>query len=79
MAKEIQYPNNVFAKKMKMALISADKTQADVASALGTVKSNITTRLTRNNFTEDDMRTFAAIAGYELEIRLVNKTTGETI
>lgn len=73
-----EYPANVFAKKIRLAIVEKDKTQAFLADQLNTAHSNINTRITRNNFTEDDMRRFADALGFDVEITLKDRETGKT-
>ena len=76
------YPtdNNIFAKKLKMALVSKDLTTKDFCqNVISVAPSNFSNKTKRNNFNESEMRYYCSKLGYELEISLVNKETGERI
>lgn len=64
---------NVFAKRVKMALIETDRTQSSLASALGIKTGNFSRKLRINNMSEKDMHTIADALGMELIIELKKK------
>jgi len=76
------YPtdNNTFSKKLKMALVSQDLTTKSFCEDIVSVApSNFSNKTKRNNFTESEMRYFCDKLGYDVELTLVNRSTGERI
>ncbi len=76
------YPTdgNTFGKKLKMALVSQDRTiKSFCEDIISVAQSNFSNKQKRNNFSESEMRYYADKLGYDLEITLVNKETGERI
>ena len=76
------YPtdNNTFGRKLKMALASKDMTITSFCQDLISVApSNFSNKSKRNNFTESEMRYYADKLGYDIEITLVSKDSGERI
>lgn len=76
------YPtdNNTFGKKLKMALVSQDLTVKKFCEEIIEVaQSNFSNKSRRNNFSESEMRYYCDKLGYDVEITLVNRETGERI
>ena len=72
--------NNVVAEKLRIAMVKNDDMKlSELARLTGMSASNASNKFKRNNFSEADMRKFAEALGYDLEITLISKRTGETI
>lgn len=56
-----------------------DMKLSELARLTGMSASNASNKFKRNNFSEAEMRKFAEALGYDLEITLISKRTGETI
>lgn len=66
-----------FSEIAQIALVKKKISKKECAELMDTSHSNLTTKLARNNWTESDMRLFADKLGYDLEIKLVDRQTGE--
>lgn len=76
------YPtdNNTFGKKLKMALVSHDlTTKSFCEDIISVAPSNFSNKQKRNNFTESEMRHYADKLGFDLEITLVDRKSGNRI
>ena len=72
--------NNIVAEKLRIAMVKNDDMKlSELARLTGMSASNASNKFKRNNFSEADMRKFAEALGYDLEITLISKRTGETI
>lgn len=71
---------NTGAKKIRIAMAQSGIVKiAELADKLNCSSSNVSTKLKRNNFCESDFRNIAEALGYDVEINLVSKDTGEKI
>ena len=61
---------NVFAKKVKIALMEQGRTQASLADELGIKHGNFSRKLRINNMSEKDMHAISAALGLRLKIEL---------
>lgn len=71
--------NNIFAKKLKMALVSKDMTTKSFCEQIGVAPSNFSNKIKNNNFNEAEIRHFCEQIGFDVEITLINKETNERI
>ena len=72
--------NNIVADKLRIAMVKNDDMKlSELARLTGMSASNASNKFKRNNFSEAEMRKFAEALGYDLEITLISKRTGETI
>ena len=72
--------NNIVAEKLRIAMVKNDDMKlSELARLTGMSASNASNKFKRNNFSEAEMRKFAEALGYDLEITLISKRTGETI
>lgn len=60
----------MFTELFKIALIKKHKTQKDIADALGISRQNMNNKLSRDNFTESEMRLFCDALGVKLKIEI---------
>ena len=67
----------MFSKKVKLSLVYKDMKQKDLAEKIGTVRTNITNKLSSDNFSEKDMQSIANALNCELVIKLIDKETGQ--
>lgn len=67
----------MFSKKVKLCLVYKDMKQKDLAEKIGTVRTNITNKLSSDNFSEKDMQSIANALNCELVIKLIDKETGQ--
>ncbi len=76
------YPtdNNTFGKKLKMALVSHDlTTKSFCEDIISVAPSNFSNKQRRNNFAESEMRYYADKLGFDLEITLIDRESGNRI
>lgn len=73
--------NNIVTEKLKIAMVKhAEITNVSkLAKATGMSAPNASNKLSRNDLRESEMRKFAEALGYDIEITLVSKTTGDKI
>ena len=75
-----QYSNNMFAEKIRIAMIKSGNLKMSGLAALTDMSSsNAANKLRRNNFSEAEMRKMADALGYDVDIALVSRETGERI
>ena len=67
-----------FSEIAQIAMVKKKISKKECAELMDTSHSNLTTKLARNNWTESDMRLFADKMGYDIEIKLIDRQTGET-
>ncbi len=67
-----------FSEIAQIAMVKKRISKKECAELMDTSHSNLTTKLNRNNWTESDMRLFADKMGYDLEIKLIDRNTGES-
>lgn len=71
---------NICAEKIKIAMVKEnDMKLSKLAKLTSTSSPNISNKLKRNNISETDLRTLAYALGYDVEINLVKRGTGEKI
>ncbi len=76
-----EHNNNIASEKLKIAIVKhAEITNiSKLARATGVSASNACNKLSRNDLRESEFREFADALGYDVEITLVSRTTGERI
>lgn len=53
--------------------------KSDLAAAIGTTRQNLGNKLSRNNFSENDLRKIASALGTDLQVDFIDRETGESI
>lgn len=72
--------NNIVAEKLRIAMVkNNDMKLSELARLTGMSAPNTSNKFKRNNFNESEMRKFAEALGYDIEITLISKKTGEKI
>lgn len=72
--------SNIAAEKLRIAMVkNNDMKFTKVAEMLQWSPSNLSVKFKKNNFSEAELRSIAEALGYDLEIYLVSKETGERI
>ena len=67
------------AKKINILLLEAGMSKTELAERLGTVPSNISSKLKRDNFSEKELQEIAAACGAEYEGSFILKDSGKKI
>lgn len=76
----IENNTNIIAEKLKIAMVKKNDIKVtELAKMINCSPSNISNKFKRNNFSESDLRTIANALGYDVEISLISKDTGESI
>ena len=71
---------NIIAEKIKIALVkNNDMKITELSDMLSTSPSNVSNKLKRNNFCETDLHQICDALGYDVEITLISRKTGEKI
>ncbi len=70
---------NTASEKLRIAMIKKGIKTSKLASLMNCSASNMTNHLKRNNFSERDLRLIADSLGYDVEITLISRETGEKI
>lgn len=72
--------NNIVAEKLRIAMVkNNDMKLSELARLTGMSAPNASNKFKRNNFNESEMHKFAEALGYDIEITLISKKTGEKI
>ena len=72
--------NNIVAEKLRIAMVkNNDMKLSELARLTGMSAPNASKKFKRNNFNESEIRKFAEALGYDIEITLISKKTGEKI
>lgn len=72
--------NNIMAEKLKIAMVkSNDMKLSELAKLTSMSAPNASNKFKRNNFCEAEIRKFADALGYDVEITLISRETGERI
>ena len=73
--------NNIATEKLKIAMVKHTEITniSKLAKATGMSAPNASNKLSRNDLRESELRKLADALGYDVEITLVSKTTGERI
>ena len=67
------------AEKIKIILRRKNMTSAQLADALGRSRQNLSNKMSRDNFSEKELREIAAAMGCEVEVKFTVTETGETV
>ncbi len=67
------------AKKIKILLIERDMTLTDLSKRLNKSLSTMSGKMSRDNFSEKDLKKIADVLNYECDIVFTDKETGKTI
>lgn len=67
------------AKKIKMLLVEREMTSKSLSNLLNISPSSMSGKMTRNNFSEKDLKKIAEVLNYDYEIVFTDKDTGKTI
>jgi len=67
------------AEKIKIALIKRGMTLKELAEGIGTAPSNLSNKLKRDNFTENELHEMARVLGCTFNVSLTLNDTGEQI
>lgn len=67
------------AKKINILLLEAEMSKTELAQRLGTVPSNISSKLKRDNFSEKELQEIAEACGAEYEGSFIMKDSGKRI
>lgn len=70
---------NISAEKIKIAMIKNNIKLSKLADEVGYSAPNISNKLKRNNIYEGDLRLLADALGYDVDISLISRKTGERI
>lgn len=75
-----EHNTNIIAEKLRIAMVkNNDMKLSQLGKLIDCSASNISNKFKRNNFCESDFRQIAEALGYDVEITLVSKDTGERI
>ena len=67
------------AKKIRILLIERDMSLTQLSKRLGTSVSNLSDKLKRDNFAENDLKKIAEVLNYDYEAVFTDRETGKTI
>lgn len=73
--------NNIATEKIKIAMVKHTEITniSKLAKATGMSAPNASNKLSRNDLRESELRKLADALGYDIEITLVSRETGERI
>ena len=66
-------------KKIKLLLVERDMRMTDLAEKLHTGKSNLSSKMKRDNFSENELREIAEVLNCDYNIIFTMKDTGKEI
>jgi transcriptional regulator with XRE-family HTH domain len=67
------------AEKIKIILRRKNMTSGQLADILGQTRQNLSNKMSRDNFSEKELREIAAALGCEIEVKFTMTETGETV
>jgi len=67
------------SEKIKILLGRRDLTISELAAKMGTSRQNLTNKLTRNNFSEGELREIAEALECDFHLTFTMRDTGENI
>lgn len=67
------------SEKIIVLLERRKMNKSDLAAAIGTTRQNLGNKLSRNNFSENDLRKIADALGTDLQVDFIDRETGESI
>lgn len=71
---------NIVAEKLRIAMVkNNDMKLSRVAELIQCSAPNMSNKFKRNNFSESEIRKIADVLGYDIEITLISRETGERI
>ena len=71
--------NLSISEKIKIILGRRNMTLSELAKKLGTSRQNLTNKMTRNNFSERDVRQIADVLNCDYDSLFTFRDTGETL
>jgi len=66
-------------EKIRIALIKRNMSITELAEKLGSSSQNLSGKLKRDNFSENDLKEIAAILDCDLEINFIDNKTGKPL
>lgn len=66
-------------EKIRIIAGRRNLTMADLAEAMGTSRQNLANKMTKNNFTESELKEIAAALGCEYDAVFTMKDSGEQL
>ena len=66
-------------EKIKIALLKKHMSITELAENIGTSQSNLSNKLKRDNFSNNELQSIADALGCDLKILLIDKDTGEEL
>lgn len=67
------------AEKIRVLLTRRDMNLYELSDALDISRQNLSNKMKRNNFTENDIKEIANVLGCDFEINFVDKESGEKL
>ncbi len=67
------------SEKIKIILVKRKMTITALAESLGTTRSNLSGKLSRDNFSENELKEIAEALNCEIDTIFTLKDTGETV
>lgn len=67
------------SEKIKIVLVKRKMTITALAESLGTTRSNLSGKLSRDNFSENELKEIAEALNCEIDTIFTLKDTGETV
>lgn len=67
------------AEKIKIIMRRKGITVTELSDITGQTRQNLSNKFSRNNFSEKDIELLAEAIGCSVEIRFIDRQTGETI
>lgn len=67
------------AEKIRILLTRRDMNLYELSDALGISRQNLSNKMKRDNFTENDIKAIANILGCDFEISFIDKISGEKL
>lgn len=67
------------AEKIKIILRRKNMTSGQLADALGQTRQNLSNKMSRDNFSEKELREIASALDCEIEVKFTMIETGETV
>ena len=66
-------------EKIKIALLKKHMSITELAENIGTSQNNLSNKLKRDNFSNNELQSIADALGCDLKILLIDKDTGEEL
>ena len=71
--------NMSIGEKIKVMMKRRSMTMTELAATIGQSRQNLTNKMKRDNFTEEETRTIAKALGCSVSITFIMQDTGETL